>query len=630
MDMLYGYAGRILRIDLSRGTIVNQELDRGLAEKYLGGRGFVASILFNELLSGCDPLGEDNMVVIATGPLTGHFLPGSGKTHFGCKSPVNHGYADSNMGGHFGPALKSAGFDTVVLTGICPRPSVIVIDNHDVSLVPADEYWGKGTLTAEKMLKADLGEDFEIITIGPAGENLVKFACISHDFGRQGGRAGVGTVLGSKKVKAIAVRGSRPVPVYDPRGAYEKGKQMYRAIFAKPGFVSWTPYGTAGITDWVNEVGAFPTRNFQTSYAEHHAAINGQAVRDRLLITDKGCFCCPIPCGKYGHTRTHLGDAYVEGPEYETIALFGGNCELKTIEDVAYANHLCDELGLDTISAGGVIGFVLECLEKGIVSSQQVGERALRFGDLESVSYLLHEIAYRRGIGDVLAEGVRFAAGRFGQGSDRFAIQVKGLEWSGYECRNAPGMMLAYMTCDVGAHHNRAWALGHDVSEDGGSVHDLLSRQQESLGVSGIEGKAAKVIALQHARPLFDALGICRLQWVEIGFEVQHYEDIFRRITGHRCTWEELLRISERIWNLTRCFNVREIDGFGRSWDYPPARFSEEPIPSGPNKGRLISKAVLDRLLDEYYQLRGWDSNGIPRPQTLKDLGLEEVLLGEP
>jgi aldehyde:ferredoxin oxidoreductase len=531
------------------------------------------------------------------------------------------------MGGHFGPALKYAGYDVLVLTGRAATPSYLFIDDEQVEIRPAESYWGMGALSCEAQLKKDLAEDFQILTIGPAGENRVRFACISHDFGRQAGRTGVGAVLGSKNIKAVAVRGTGSLPVYDIERAYAAGKDAYQKVFAKTGFKEWTPEGTAGITDWTNAVGVFPTRNFQTSYAEHHKSINGKAILDELKITDKGCFCCPTPCGKYGHAKTDLGNVYVEGPEYETIALFGGNCLLQTISEVAYANYVCDELGIDTISAGAVISWAIECFEKGILSLSQVG-REIQFSDLGTVEFLLNQIAGRKGIGDLLAEGVKAASEKIGKGSEAFAIHVKGLEWTGYETRNAPSMMLAYMTADIGAHHNRAWVLGYDVTGAWTSVTDLISSRgdSEKMPKAVIRPECAQyVIDSQHTRPLFDVLGICRLQYMELGFEEENYEKLFHLITGKKKSWQELLTVSERIWNLTRVISNREINDFGRHLDYPPARFYEEPIPSGPNEGYFLTKADLDVLLDEYYRARGWDDNGIPTRETLERLGLGDV-----
>lgn len=626
--MINGYAGTILRVNLSTGEIVKQPLPPDLAEKYIGGRGFVAKLLYDELPPHTDPLGEENIIVIATGPLSAQFLPASGKTHLGSKSPATGGFGDSNVGGHFGPGLKFAGYDALVITGKAKKPSYLWIEDDLVEIRSAESYWGKGTITAEKMFKDDLGEDFQIATIGPAGEKLVKFSCIGHDFGRQAGRTGIAAVMGSKNLKAIAAKGTGSIPVSDIDELYQKSKEAYQQLVLRPSYKGWVPEGTAGITDWCNKVGAFPTRNFQTSFADYHEQINGKAVIERLKITDKGCFFCPSPCGKYGKTKTSVGSAYFEGPEYETLALFGGSCALNSVEEVGYANYICDELGVDTISAAVVISWVMECFEKGIIRVEEVG-REIKFGDLESVVFLLEQISKREGIGDLLAEGVKIASERIGQESEVFAIQVKGLEWSGYECRNAPGMMLSYMTSDRGADHGRAWVLGTDIAGAGKSVHDLISGGGGSskLAKADVRGRAKYVIDSQHLRPLFDMLGICRLQYMELGFELEHYEELFHLVTGKHTSWQELLKLSEKVWHMTRYFNVREIKDFGRGYDYPPRRFYEEPIPNGPNEGNCFSKEDIDVMLDEYYEARGWDKNGIPTRKTLVQFGLSSMVL---
>jgi len=625
--MLYGYAGAILRVDLSTASIRKEPLPESLVQKFIGGRGFVAKMLYDEITPDIEPFDPRNMLIAATGPLTGHFLPASGKTHFGTKSPATGGYADSNMGGHFGPQLKYAGYDVLVIIGRADTPSYLFISDDTVEIRPAEDFWGQGSITAEKNLKDRLGDDYQILTIGPAGENRVRYACISHDFGRQAGRTGVGAVMGSKNLKAIAVKGTKAIPVADLNEAYARGKEAYRKVMAKPGFEGWTPEGTAGITNWTNEVGVFPTRNFQTSFAGHYKDINGQAVIERLKITDKGCFGCPTPCGKYGHTKTSAGSAYVEGPEFETISLFGGNCVLKTIEEVAYANYLCDELGIDTISAGVVIGWAIECYQKGILTREKIG-REIDFSDLETVIFLLEKITRRDGIGDLLAEGVKIAAEKTGKESERFAIHVKGLEWSGYECRNAPSMMLAYMTADVGAHHNRAWVLGHDLAGAWTNVHDLIASggEVEAQPKAIVSDQSAEyVIASQHKRSLFDVLGNCRLQMMELGFEEEYYAELYSTITGRKMSWEELLNISVRVWHLTRAFTVREVNDFGRHLDMPPARLYEDPIVDGPNQGHVLSLEDIEKLLNWYYVARGWDQNGVPTRETLVQAGLPEV-----
>ncbi len=485
----------------------------------------------------------------------------------------------------------------------------LLIDDFNVAIHEAGHLWGKGAIETETALKHELGEQYQICTIGPAGENKVLFACISHDFGRQAGRTGIAAVMGSKNLKAIAVHGTKGIPLADPEATLAKGKEMFAACFAKPGFEEWTPQGTAGVTDWVNEVGAFPTRNFQTSYFPQHKNINGEALVSKIKVTDKACFACPIPCGKYSRVKRPGYDVYVEGPEYETIALIGGNTEIDNIEDCAFANYIVDELGLDSISAGNVIGFAMECSQKGIITAEDLEGRTLNFGSVDDFVWVAEAIAHRRGIGAILADGVKRAAAQFGQGSERFAIHVKGVEWTGYEARYAPAMMLSYMTADVGAHHNRSWAITFDVAS----------------GRDKLEGKAKRVIELQHIRPLFDMLCLCRLQWVELGFELDWYPQIFQAVTGKTQSFAELLKFSERVWNLTRAYSLREIPGFGRDFDYPPRRFMEEPIPDGPAAGKVMPREVIDRLLDEYYELRGWDQRGIPSRAKVAEMGLDFV-----
>jgi aldehyde:ferredoxin oxidoreductase len=408
--------------------------------------------------------------------------------------------------------------------------------------------------------------------------------------------------MGSKRLKAIAVRGRRPIPIANELRMMALGKEMFDVCLASTGKDVWLRYGTAGVTTWSNEIGAFPTRNFRSGQLPGFQSLSGEVMRERLVVCDKACGQCPVPCGKYSRVR----GLYVEGPEYETTAMIGGMCGLTDIEDVAYANWLCDNLGLDSISAGSVISFAMECYEKGIIGPGDTGGLDLKWGSPQVVFTLLQRIAAREGIGDLLSEGTRAAATAWGKGSMDFAMQVKGMEITGYDCHQAPAMLLAYSTADIGAHHNRAWAITYDLQ----------------VGRDTIEGKAARVIELQHIRPLFDSLGVCRLQWVELGLELSHYAPLLSAIWGRQVTWEELMRASERTWNLTRLWWIREKPGFGRQDDQPPARWIKEPAGDGPTAGHHATQEMVDTLLDEYYTLRGWDNNGRPLPARLRDLGL--------
>ncbi len=606
---MHGYAGAILRVNLSTGAVWREPLTEDLASNYIGGRGFGAHFVYREVPAGTDPLGPGNKLVVAAGPFSGVFLPSGAKTSLSAKSPATGLYGDSNIGGHLAAELKYAGYDALVIEGKAGEPSYLFIEDDRVEVRPCAKLWGMGSIKTEKALKDELGDEFQIAAIGPAGENMVVFASVNHDIGRQAGRCGMGAVMGSKNLKAIAVRGTRTVHVADMAGLRKVANEMFAALAANPALKVWQDQGLAQVTTWSNSIGALPTRNFRQNFYENAEALSGERMRSDIHVRDKACFACPMATGKYCRARHRGETVYVEGPEYETTALIGSNCALGSIEEVAYANYMCDELGLDTISGGSAVAFTMECFERGIITKEDTGGIEARFGSLDAFVEIVKLIAARQGIGEPLSRGVRAAAEAWGGGSEDFAIQVKGLEWSGYESRGAPSMMLAYMTCDIGAHHNRAWAITHDIA----------------VGRNIIKGKAAKVIELQHTRPLFDCLGVCRLQWVELGLPLEYYARLYPAVTGRQDSWDDLLDKSERIWNLVRAFGVRERADFGRADDQPPRRFYTEPVPDGPLAGSRITREDLDRLLDEYYDLRGWDRNGRPTAKTLERLGLRDV-----
>jgi aldehyde:ferredoxin oxidoreductase len=604
-----GYGGSILRVNLTNGMIQKSPTPPDLACDFLGGRGFGAYFLYKEVPKDTDPLSPANKLIVSSGPLSGLLIPGAGKMDFTCKSPLTGGYASASMGGMMTAELKYAGIDSIILEGISPKPVYLFIDDNKIELGDASALWGKGAITIEKELKDKLGEEFQIATIGPGGENGVLFACIGHDWGRQAGRGGAGTVMGTKRLKAIAVRGTQSIPVADKEAYREAAFALFKACKTAEGLKPWQTYGTTIVTDWCDRVGALPTRNFSAGTFEGGPGLYGPVMRDKIVITDKGCFACPSPCGKYSLSKKY--GINVEGPEYETIGMLGSNVGLSDIEDVARANQLCDELGIDTISAGGVVAWAMECYEHGIFTRSDTGGLDLRFGNAEAVFTLIEQIARRQGLGALLADGVKRAAQKVGENSEKFAIHVKGMEQSAYATHNATAMLLAYMTADVGAHHNRAWAITYDIQVG----RDKVAPE-----------KVARVIELQHIRPLFDCLGACRLQWVELSIDLGMYVPALKAITGIDRSWNDLLHISERVWNLTRCYWAREIEGFGRQWDYPAPRFYEEAPKTGATAGQITRFDDVQRLLDMYYEQRGWDSNGLPTQATLKRLGLEKIV----
>ncbi len=604
-----GYGGTILRVDLTNGKWKKEPTPPEMARDWLGGRGFGAYLLYKEVPKGADPLGPENKLFISSGPFSGLMIPGAGKCDWTTKSPLTGGYADASMGGHFTAEMKYAGLDSIILEGISPKPVYLFIDDDKVEIRDASDLWGKGTFAVEKEFKEKFGEAYQIAVIGPGGENGVSYACVNHDYGRQAGRGGVGTVMGAKKVKAIVIHGTKSIPVANVDEYRKAGMAIFKACKDSDGIKEWTRYGTTIVTSWCDEVGAFPTRNFSAGSFEGGKTLYGPVMREQIVITDKGCFGCPCPCGKYSNMKRY--GTQVEGPEYETIGMLGSNVGISDIQDVAQANLLCDDLGIDTISAGGAVAWAMECYEKGIFTKAETDGLELNFGNVEAVFALLEKIAKREGIGALLAEGTKRAAKKIGMGSEKFAIQVKGMEQSAYATHNATAMLLAYMTCDVGAHHNRSWAITYDLQ---------VGREKV------VPEKVARIIWLQNFRPMFDVLGGCRLQWVELGIDRDLYVPALEGITGIHRTWEDLEKVGERIWNLTRLYWARENEGFGREWDLPASRFYEEAPTSGATKGQITSLEDVNKLLDMYYEQRGWSDNGLPKSEKLDSLGLAAVV----
>jgi aldehyde:ferredoxin oxidoreductase len=603
-----GYGGSILRVNLTTGKITREPTSPELARDFIGGRGFGIYFLTKEVPVHADPLGPDNKLIVSTGPLSGMLAPGGGKCDWTCKSPLTGGYASASMGGHFTAEMKYAGIDSIILEGQSPKPVYLFIDDTKAELRDASGLWGKGAIDTEVELKKRYGEPFQIAAIGPGGENQVLYACINHDYGRQAGRGGVGAVMGNKKLKAIVLHGTGSVSVADPDAYRQAGMALYKACKSADNLKDWTRYGTTIVVSWCDEVGALPTRNFSAGSFEGGKTLYGPVMREQIVITDKGCFGCPCPCGKYSNMKRY--ETQVEGPEYETIGMLGSDVGLSDIQDVAQANLLCDDLGIDSISAGGCIAWAMEAYEKGVLTKEDTDGLELKFGNVEAVFATIKKIAAREGkLGVLLSEGSKRASMKVGRGTQDYAIQIKGMEQSAYAIHNATAMLISYMTCDVGAHHNRAWAITYDLQ---------VGREKV------VPEKVARVIWLQNFRPMFDVLGGCRLQWVELGIDRDLYVPLLEAMTGIKRSWEDLEKTGERIWNLTRLYWMREVDGFDRSWDQPSPRFYTEAPVSGATAGQITKPEDVQKLLDMYYEQRGWDSAGHPKKETLEKLKLME------
>jgi len=598
---MYGWNGKLLRVNLNKRKAVVQEYGAEMAKNFLGGRGFAAKILWDELKPGIDALSPENRLVFAAGPLTGFALPSSGKLVVAAKSPLTGGYGDGNVGTHAAVQMRKAGYDAMVVEGRAEKPTVLLVQDGQIELIDAGDLWGLSSFEAEGRLRKVYGRTAGILSIGQAGENLVKFANIVSQGGRAGGRPGIGAVMGSKNLKAIVMIGSGDLPAAYPKALKELGTEAYRDILTKPNYAFWKRQGTMLTVEWSQENSVLPTHNYSEGVFEKAEAIGGFAM-EKLKVSNRGCPQCNMTCGNV------IKDADRKESEldYENVAMLGSNIGLGDLKKVAALNRIADEFGLDTISLGNVIGFAMEASGKKLIDDKT------SWGDYKAVRTLIKDIAHRRGLGGILADGVRFAAEKTGEGSSSWAMHVKGLEISAYDCHAAPAMALSYATSLAGAHHKDAWVISWEVKVG-----------RESYG----EEKVDKVIELQRIRGgFFECATTCRLPWVEVGFELEWYPKFLHAATGLEMTWDDLNVMADRVFNLIRAFWIRE---YGKNWskemDVPPRRWFEEPLTRGPLKGAKLDRTKYDVMLQRYYRKRDWDERGIPKKITLKKLGLEDV-----
>jgi len=597
--MMKGYAGKLLRVDLSEGKISKEEISESMKKDFLGGRGFAIKLIWDEVKK-IDPLSEQNKIVFATGPLSGQLLPSSGKMVIASKSPLTGGYGDGNIGTMASVHLKKAGYDMVVVEGRAERPSYLLIEDGNVKILEASDLWGKNTFEAQDILEKIHGRNSGILLIGPAGENLIRISTVMSQKGRAGGRPGMGAVMGSKNLKAVVIKGTGSIPNFDDEKLKQFGKKGYEEIKGKENYEFWMRQGTMQAFEWCNENGCLPTYNFKEGVFEFSKEMDGY-VLEKLHIDRKGCPMCSMQCGHI------IKDASAKRAEldYENVGMLGPNIGLRSLPQVALLNRMADEWGLDTISLGSCIGFLMEASERGVIP-EKIG-----WGDFEAAQKLVREIGGGEGLGKLVYNGVRGASEIIGKGSNRWAMQVKGLEISAYNCHGCPGMALSFGTSPIGASHKDAWIIAWEISTD------RFSYSKE---------KVQKLIEFQRIRGgFFESATVCRLPWVEVSFGLDWYPKYLEAITGNHMSWEDLYQIGDRIYNLIRAYWKREVPRFGRAWDDPPDRWFEEPPSQGKMKGVKIDRKKYEQMLSWYYELRGWDEDGIPLKETLDQLGLEEV-----
>lgn len=595
-----GYMGKYLDVDLTTGKIREKKLDLSEAKKWIGGKGLGAKILYDSIKPNIDPLSPENILLLMTGPLSGTSVQTSGRWTVVTKSPHTGIFVDSHIGGKFGHRLKRSGFDYILLKGKAAEPTYLEVTSENIDLHSAAEYWGKGNYETETLLKKK-HEKCEVSSIGPAGENLVSFANIVTGRTHIAGRGGTGAVMGSKNLKAVVVKGNEKIEAVKPDQFKQLTRPFAKNVRENPGVKHRHEIGTVMWVKMANEAGFLPTHNFKSGVFEDADQISGERMRDEFVIGHTACYGCSIACGK---TTSFKSGKYagleIDGPEYETTALLGSSCGLNDLGAIAKANEICDDLGLDTITAGGTIAFAMEATEKGLLRQSDIEN--LKFGNDDAVHELLRRMAGREGIGDFFASGSLAAANKLGQESSDYAIQVKGLELAGVEPRGSWGMALAYSTSDRGGCHQRCWTPGAELSG--------------SLQRFSFKGVPEFVKSSQDERAACYSLVLCDF----LPFDVPEMVEMLNTATGFDYTPESYLLIGERIWNLTRMFNVRE--GITSSDDILPKRFSQEPAPLGDPKGLVIKEEDLELTKAEYYSLRGWDANGIPTSEKIKSLGI--------
>lgn len=588
-----GWMGKILRVNLSTRKIFHQKLDENLAKNFLGGRGLGVKVLYDELKPKTNPLSPENKLIFATGPVTGTRAPTSGRYCVVSKSPLTGTIFDSHSGGFWGPELKFAGYDAIIIEGRAEAPVYIWINNETVEICDASEVWGQEThMTTEKLVK-ETDSNAKVACIGPAGERQVLLAAIINDKHRAAGRGGLGAVMGSKNLKAVVVRGTGRVDVAGEEGFSEIFDESLMVIRKNPITDKSLPtLGTAVLVNLVNEHGMYPTRNFQEGVFEDAEGISGEKITETILVGRRACYACPIACGRVTKTSEKEG----EGPEYETAWAFSAQCGVNDLISVTHANYLCNELGLDTISTGNTIGCAMEMSQKGFLKEK------IEFGDANKLVELVKKIALKEGIGKELAEGSKRFAEKYG--CPELAMQVKGLEIPAYDPRGAQGHALAYATSNRGGCHLRAYLIGPEIL----GTPALVDRFKP-------DGKADLVVNFQNLFAALDSMILC--VFTSFALNPNHYAKFLTTITGLTFTDEDLMKIGERVWNLERLFNIRE--GFGRRDDILPPRFLKTPLPEGGSRGRTV---FLDEMLKEYYDLRRWDSEGFPLRSKLRELGI--------
>jgi aldehyde:ferredoxin oxidoreductase len=596
---MYGYQGKILRVDLSAGTYRVEDLDEALATKFVGGRGLATKIYADEVSPDVDPLSADNKLLVATGPLTGAPVPTGGRYMVVTKSPLTGTIACSNSGGYWGAELKFAGYDIIIVEGKAAKPVYISIEDDKIEIRDASHVWGKVVSEATDALKPDAPDKARVLMIGPAGEKLSNIAAVMNDYSRAAGRSGVGAVMGSKNLKAIVVRGTKKVGIANQEEMKEAVKVCMDKIRENGVTGTGLPtYGTAVLVNIINENGVYPTKNWQESQFDLADSTSGETLAEKYLVKKDPCYRCPIACGRY----CKVDDIEGGGPEYEPIWAYGANCGVSDLGAIIKANFWCNEMGLDAISAGTTIATAMELYQKGYIKDADVAGMPLEFGNADAIIEWTKRMGMREGLGDKLAEGSYRMAESYGV--PELSMSVKKQELPAYDPRAIQGMAVQYATTNRGGCHVRGYLISPEIL----GIPEKTDR-------FSIEGKANWAKIFQDFTAFIDSSGVCLFTSFALGAD--DYAGLMSAVTGTKWTADDVLKAGDRIWNLEKLFNLAA--GIDSSQDTLPKRLLEEPISEGPSKGNV---AKLSEMLPEYYAVRGWTEDGIPTEEKKAELGL--------
>ena len=619
--MPYGYAGKILRVNLSTSEIMVEEPDDLFYRNYMGGWNIIAHYLLKELPPGVDPLGPDNLLIFATGVITGNPVAGAGRSQVGAKSPLTGGFGEADVGGWWGAELTMTGFDAIVITGRAEKPVYLWIKDGVAEIRPAEHLWDRLTADTQATLREELDDKrVRVAQIGPAGERLSLIAAVMHDVNRAAGRTGLGAVMGSKNLKAVAVRGTGKKEVADPQALQDIARwyvEHYRDTWA----LGLQETGTAGGGVPQHKFGGLPTCNFQRgTFDEGWEQITGQRMVDTIIKSRDTCFSCPVRCKYVVEVKEgpYPVDPAYGGPEYETVAALGSNCGVSDLAAIARANQLCNAYGLDTIACGVTISWAMECFERGLLTTADTGGIVLRFGDAAAMVQMVELIGKREGFGHLLSEGSYRAAKTVGRGTEAFVMHAKGQEIPMHEPRVKYGLGLGYAVSPTGADHIHNFH-DRDFETEGGLDRLRPFGILETLKFNDLgPAKMRMAVTAISWHTVCNILGHCL--FVSLTFDHFKLEELVRAITGWDASLHELLKAGERAYTMARAFNARE--GFTATDDKIPARFFE-PFREGPSAGNALPADEFERARITFYQMMGWDEHtGVPTGWKLHELGV--------